>query len=38
VSGLPPSLAKHPDLDTWVRIDPAGTVTLFTGKSEHGQG
>jgi nicotinate dehydrogenase subunit B len=38
MSGLPPSLARHPDLDTWVRIDPAGTVTVFTGKSEHGQG
>jgi nicotinate dehydrogenase subunit B len=38
VTALPPSLAKHPDLDTWVRIDDAGTVTVFSGKSEHGQG
>src|SRR5439155_14797059 len=38
VSALPPSLEKHPLLDTWVRIDPAETVTVFTGKSEHGQG
>ena len=38
MSTLPPSLAKHPELDTWVRIDPEGTVTVFTGKSEHGQG
>src|SRR5262249_59213708 len=35
---LPPSLEKHPLLDTWVRIDPAETVTVFSGKSEHGQG
>jgi nicotinate dehydrogenase subunit B len=35
---LPPSLAKHPELDTWVRIDDADTVTVFSGKSEHGQG
>src|SRR5262249_25782752 len=35
---LPPSLAKHPDLDTWVRLDDTGTVTVFSGKSEHGQG
>jgi CO/xanthine dehydrogenase Mo-binding subunit len=38
VSLLPPSLEKHPSLDTWVRIDPAETVTVFSGKSEHGQG
>src|SRR5690242_21771564 len=35
---LPPSLQKHPSLDVWVRIDLADTVTVFTGKSEHGQG
>jgi CO/xanthine dehydrogenase Mo-binding subunit len=35
---LPPSLEKHPELDTWVRIDEAETVTVFSGKSEHGQG
>ena len=38
MSSLPPSLAKHPELDTWVRIDEAETVTVFSGKSEHGQG
>ena len=38
MSTLPPSLARHPELDSWVRIDPEGTVTVFTGKSEHGQG
>ena len=35
---LPPNLRRHPSLDTWVRIDTADTVTVFTGKSEHGQG
>jgi nicotinate dehydrogenase subunit B len=38
MSELPPSLAKHPELDTWVRIDDTETVTVFSGKSEHGQG
>ncbi len=33
-----PSLAANPSLDQWIRIDPAGTVTLFTGKAELGQG
>jgi CO/xanthine dehydrogenase Mo-binding subunit len=32
------SLERNPDLDTWVRIDAEGTVTLFTGKVELGQG
>jgi CO/xanthine dehydrogenase Mo-binding subunit len=35
---LPPTLERFPLLDTWVRIDDAGTVTLFTGKVELGQG
>ena len=38
MSELPPSLQRHPDLDTWVRINADGTVTLFTGKVEVGQG
>ncbi len=38
VSGLPAALAANPDLDTWVRIDEADTVTVFTGKAELGQG
>ena len=38
MSGLPPRLEQYPDLDTWIRIDPEGTVTLFTGKVELGQG
>src|SRR5262249_59082443 len=35
---LPSSLARHPELDLWIRIDPADTITLFTGKVELGQG
>jgi nicotinate dehydrogenase subunit B len=38
VSELPASLARHPDLDSWIAVDPDGTVTLFTGKVELGQG
>src|SRR5262249_31223422 len=38
VSDLPASLARHPELDMWVRIDPADTITLFSGKVELGQG
>ena len=38
MSDLPPSLVRHPELDTWVRVDPADTITLFTGKVELGQG
>src|SRR5262249_45898763 len=29
---------RHPELDMWVRVDPADTITLFTGKVELGQG
>jgi nicotinate dehydrogenase subunit B len=35
---LPGSLAKYPRLDSWLRIDASGTVTVFTGKVELGQG
>jgi len=35
---LPTHLQRHPDLDSWIRIDSDGTVTLFTGKVELGQG
>jgi nicotinate dehydrogenase subunit B len=38
VSPLPASLARLPDLDEWIRIDAADTVTAFTGKVELGQG
>jgi CO/xanthine dehydrogenase Mo-binding subunit len=33
-----PSLARNPDLDTWIRIERDGSVTVFTGKVEIGQG
>ncbi|MDB5583084.1 MAG: iorB2 [Bradyrhizobium sp.] len=37
-ANLPGDLAKHPDLDAWIRIDGHGNVTLLTGKVELGQG
>lgn len=36
--GLPGSLSTQPMLDAWIRIDPDGTATVFTGKAELGQG
>jgi nicotinate dehydrogenase subunit B len=35
---LPPSLAKTPQLDSWIRIGSDGRITVFTGKAELGQG
>ncbi len=35
---LPGSLEKSPWLDSWIRIDPDGKVTVFSGKVELGQG
>ena len=35
---LPGSLSKQPLLDGWIRIDADGSVTIFTGKAELGQG
>ncbi len=35
---LPPPLLQTPDLDAWVRINQGGTITVFTGKVELGQG
>ncbi len=35
---LPGSLAANPSLDTWLRIDADGLVTLSPGKCELGQG
>src|SRR5439155_9523826 len=32
------SLEKSPFLDSWIRIDADGSVTVFTGKAELGQG
>jgi len=37
-AALPTDMLKQPALDGWVRIDPPGTVTIFTGKVELGQG
>jgi len=33
----PSTLVNTPDLDAWVRVNPDGTITLFTGKVELGQ-
>ncbi len=38
MAGLPGALERHPELDQWVRIDRADTVTVSTGKVEIGQG
>jgi nicotinate dehydrogenase subunit B len=35
---LPGSLDDVPLLDAWIRIDADGSITVFTGKSELGQG
>ena len=36
--GLPGSLEKSPLLESWIRIDADGRITVFTGKAELGQG
>jgi nicotinate dehydrogenase subunit B len=38
VQGLPMSLLRNPELDSWIRINGDGTVTVLTGKVEYGQG
>ena len=35
---LPGNLKNAPLLDSWIRIDADGTITVFTGKAELGQG
>jgi nicotinate dehydrogenase subunit B len=35
---LPGSLKTTPLLDGWIRIDADGSITVFTGKAELGQG
>ncbi|MGB7094380.1 MAG: molybdopterin cofactor-binding domain-containing protein [Anaerolineales bacterium] len=37
-SELPNILLQNPDLDSWIRINPDGTITIYTGKVELGQG
>ena len=34
---LPGSLMWTPDLDSWIRVNTDGTITVFTGKAELGQ-
>ena len=34
----PGSLQRDPKLDSWIRIDDRGAITVFTGKCELGQG
>ena len=36
--GLPAMLANNRRLDAWLRIDPVGTVTVYTGRVELGTG
>jgi CO/xanthine dehydrogenase Mo-binding subunit len=38
MSDVPAALERHPELDQWVRVDAADTVTVATGKAEIGQG
>ncbi|MGZ8268660.1 MAG: molybdopterin cofactor-binding domain-containing protein, partial [Burkholderiales bacterium] len=35
---LPTTLDKNRSLDRWVRVDADGSVTVYTGKVEIGQG
>lgn len=37
-SGWSSSLLRNPELDSWIRINMDGTVTVLTGKVEFGQG
>ena len=38
VGELPGSFVKNPELDSWIRIEANGGVTIFSSKSELGQG
>jgi nicotinate dehydrogenase subunit B len=38
LSNLPFSLRNNRKLEGWIRLEPDGSVTLFTGKAELGQG
>ncbi|MGA7325655.1 MAG: molybdopterin cofactor-binding domain-containing protein [Rhodomicrobium sp.] len=35
---LPGDLERAPYLDSWIRVDASGAITVFTGKAELGQG
>jgi nicotinate dehydrogenase subunit B len=36
--GLPGSLKQSPFLDSWIKVEADGAITVFTGKAELGQG
>lgn len=36
--GLPGSLDDNPRIDSWIRVNASGAVTILTGKAELGQG
>jgi len=38
VSDLPQALVRNPRLESWIRVESDGRVTVFTGKAELGQG
>jgi CO/xanthine dehydrogenase Mo-binding subunit len=38
VDGLPGNLKQAPFLDSWIKVDASGAITVFTGKAELGQG
>ena len=35
---LPPNLGRNPDLDTWIRVNADGSISISSGKCEIGQG
>lgn len=35
---LPPNLARNPNLDTWIKVNADGSISISSGKSELGQG
>lgn len=37
-SALPPGIRDNPTIDAWIRIQERGTVSVYTGKVELGQG
>jgi len=36
--GLPGNLGQSPFLDSWIRVEASGAITVYTGKAELGQG
>ena len=35
---LPPSVESNPDLDSWIKVETNGNITILTGRVEVGQG